>query len=547
MSTALQILYNDKKVIPYRRELRPLLGSVNAAILFQEAVYLHGLKNKDDGEMRPFYMFKQPPAKHPLYSPGQSWVELLGFSPREFDGAIKKIGTKISIRKDDLREVLERSILNADPRGLLIYWTTADRITYYLLNVPLAELVIEFSYNVFQPESDWTWVDARRQFKEFVQAELEKAKQQMRVYVNALFDDPKQQMRVYVNDKFAFTYPRNARLVIIKEEQKDLQKDLQKDYDQQQQPIQDKSELNAETGDDNTDAAVVEELSSGEISSCAENPSEEDGFTVQDALRVAGIKGRTAKRIPAVWKSVTGEDLTPEDILAWHFYREEENRNLPAGRRLRPAYIIANLELGERVDEEFYERAREYLAELVASEEESEPPEPPPPRLIDLHRALEAYLPPLDEIDIEALDALRGQLHKIAYDLLDRSITAEDLTDLRLYLTYTGQPIPRPDEVANVLVQAGTEFQAWRERKAEAENLWEHIVRQGEFAAPGSAIDQAMRRATAVDLNGALVILADAGLEPYFTRLWPRKAATVLSGTEFPKDLSIQFITPPTQ
>jgi len=525
MSTALQILYHDKKVIPYRRELRPLLGSVNATILFQEAVYLHGLKNKDD-EMRPFYMFKQPPNKHPLYSPGQSWVELLGFSPREFDTAIKKIGTKISIRKDDLREVLDHSILNTDPSGLLIYWTTADRITYYLLNVPLAELVVEFSYNVFQPKSDWTWVDARRQFSEFVRAELEKAKQQMRVYVNALFDDPKQQMRVYVNDKCAFTYPRNARLVINKEEQKDKQKDKQKDNKQQQQFALDQGELIAEIAGKEPNVAVAAEKE----------------YSIWDAFHLTGIKKHTARRIPDAWKKATGKNLTAEDVLAWHFYRESENLNLPAGRQLRPAYVIANLEKGERAGEAFYARAREYLAELAAGDEDNAP-EPIAPEVTALHRALEAYLPSVAEIGLEALDALRTGLPDIARDLLARGITADDLADLQLYLTYTDQPIPQPDDVMDALAQAGSEFDAWRERKAEAEKLWRRIVQQGGMATPGSAIDQAMRRATPVDLNGALVVMADSGLESYFTRLWPRKAATVLSGTGYSETLPIQFIS----
>ena len=545
MSTALQILYHDKKVIPYRKELRPLLGSVNATILFQEAVYLHGLKNEEDDEIRPFYMFKQPPAKHPLYSPGQSWIELLGFSPREFDSAIKKIGTKISIRKDDLQEVLERSILNADPRGLLIYWTTADRVTYYLLNVFLAELVVEFSYNVFQPQSDWTWVDARRQFKEFVLAELAKAKQQKRVYVNALFGDPKQQKRVYVNDKSAFTYPRFSRLVIYKEEQKDLQKDLQKDSDQQQQLIQDWGKLNAEIADDDTiAAAAVVEDSSGEILSGDENPPEEEGFTVWDAFRVAGVKNPTAQRIPAAWKKATGRALTPEDVLAWHFQREAENTGRTPERRLGVAVIIHFLEAGEPADEEFYERASEYLTELAADEDEADAaPEPLHPELPRLHRALEAFLPSLNDVGVEALDAMRAGLPDIARDLLARGVTPEDLTDLRLYLLYTGQPIPRPEVVADALAGAGPEFQVWRERKAEAERLWRLILRAN-LASPSSVIDQALRRAAPVDLNGALTILADSNLEFYFRRVWERQGPVILSQTDYPPDLPIQFITP---
>ena len=553
MSTVLQILYHDKKVIPYRKELRPLLGSVNATILFQEAVYLHGLKNEKDDEIRPFYMFKQPPAKHPLYSPGWSWVELLGFSPREFDGAIKKIGTKISIRKDDLQKVLEHSILNADPRGLLIYWTTADRVTYYLLNVFLAELVVEFSYNVFQPQSDWTWVDARRQFKEFVLAELAKAKQQKRVYVNALFGDPKQQKRVYVNDKSAFTYPRFSRLVIYKEEQKDIQKDIQKDNNKQQDRTHKPGDLIAEIAGEAV--VVAKELSFGDDFSGDGNSPEENGFTVEDAFRVAGIRGKTAQRIPAAWKRATGEDITPEDILAWHFYREAENLNLPAGKKLRVGFIVASLESGERADERFYDQAREFLHSLAleaardAEASQSAPAAETTPdaeqsdaqALHAIHDALEAFMPTLQDVGLETLDAMRAGLPEIARDLHARGLVADDLHDLHLYLTYMRQPVPRPEAIAATAATVTTDadFQAWRERKTEAERLWNLILRSGDIASPGSVIDRLMRQAQPVDLDGALIVMADPDLPVYFQRVWKNKARRVVG---YPEDLPIRFI-----
>ncbi len=526
MSTGLQILYHDKQVIPYRRELRPLLGSVNATILFQEAVYLHGLKNEDfDSEIKPFYMFRIPAPGHDRYTAGQSWVELLGFSPREFDGAIKKIGTKISIRKDDPLEVLANALNNADPRGLIVYWTNADRMTYYLLNVPLAELVVEFSYNIFQQKSDWTWEDARRQFKDFVSGELEKANQQKRNYVIAENGDPNQQKRNYVINKSAITYFAKARLVINKEVQKDIQKDIQKN---KQQHASDQGDLITENAEKSSDAVVVAE-----------------DFSLEDAFRLAGIKARTAKRIPDAWKGATGEDITPDDVLAWHFYREAENLNLPAGRKLRPAFVIASLEAGDRADEEFYERAREYLADLQAEqavEDLDASAEPDSPELSGLRRALEAYVPPVAEIGIEALDAMSRRLPEIAKALHARGVTPVDLNDLHLYLAYTGQSVPRPEDVAETLAGAGPDFQSWRERKAEAERLWRHIVQQSNIARPGSAIDQAMKRAMPVDLNGSLVVMGSTDLQLYFQRIWPRKAAAILSETDFPKDLPIQFI-----
>ena len=266
-----------------------------------------------------------------------------------------------------------------------------------------------------------------------------------------------------------------------------------------------------------------------------------DDFSIWDAFRLAGIKKPTARRIPGAWKKSTSTDITSEDILAWHFYREAENLNLPAGRKLRPALIIANLESGERADDAYYDRAREYLAELAA--ENAGTSEPGNPEMPGLRWALEAFLPPAAEIGLEALDAMSRQLPDVAEALHAQGVTPEDLNDLRLYLIYTNQPVPLPEQVGKTLAGVGADFQTWRERKAEAARLWRHIVQQSSMATPGSAIDQAMKRATPVDLNGALVVMAEPGLETYFQRLWPRKAASILSQTRYSENLPIRFIS----
>jgi len=265
------------------------------------------------------------------------------------------------------------------------------------------------------------------------------------------------------------------------------------------------------------------------------------GYPLEEAFQLAGIKSPTSQRIPNSWKKATGKDLTVEDVLAWHFYREAENLNLPAGRQLRPAYVIANLEKGERVEEKFYARAREYLAEQAAGDEDNAP-EPIAPEIAALHRALEAYLPPVSEIGLEALDALRTELPAIARGLLARGITADGLADLRLYLTYMGQPIPPPQDVVRALEQVGKEFDAWRKRTAKAKQLWRHILLQDGLAIPGSAMAQAMRRATPVDLNGALVVMADPDLSIYFDRIWKRHGPGILASANYPEDFPIRFI-----
>jgi len=78
------ILANDKNVILYRKELNEITGSVTATILLQQIIYWG---QKTGGE---FYKFIAP-CKHEKYKSGDSWVEELGFSRREFSTAYNKL------------------------------------------------------------------------------------------------------------------------------------------------------------------------------------------------------------------------------------------------------------------------------------------------------------------------------------------------------------------------------------------------------------------------------------------------------------------------
>ena len=119
----LDILGEDPEVIPYRKSLRPITNSVTATILLQQIIHRSAKKN---GE--PFYKFKSP-CGHDMYRAGDSWTEELGFSTKEFDTALSKIGTKITkgTSKDE-------AYAKTDPTGLVIYWTDAQRVTWYHLN-----------------------------------------------------------------------------------------------------------------------------------------------------------------------------------------------------------------------------------------------------------------------------------------------------------------------------------------------------------------------------------------------------------------------------
>lgn len=71
--------------IPYVKELRSLTGSINSAILMQQFDYYFMCRPKG------FYKFSQP-SGHPEYREGDSWIETLNFSFKEFKNAWKRIG-----------------------------------------------------------------------------------------------------------------------------------------------------------------------------------------------------------------------------------------------------------------------------------------------------------------------------------------------------------------------------------------------------------------------------------------------------------------------
>jgi len=269
-------------------------------------------------------------------------------------------------------------------------------------------------------------------------------------------------------------------------------------------------------------------------------------YSLRDAFQLAGIKAPTNQRIPGAWKNVRGKKLTPEDVLAWHFQRESENRGRTPERYLGIGAIIRYLEAGETADAIFYHQAREYLTQLTMDTED-DAPGLIATEILDLRQELKAYLPPISDTNLDALDAQQAKLLDLAYELHSQKVDAKTVADLHLFLTYTGHPIPPPQKIIPTLKSIAPEFQGWRERKIKAERLWQHIVQQTSIAVSGSAVDKAMRRAAPVDMDEALVIMAEPDIDIYFQRLWPHKAASILSGTDYPQDLTVQFIHFPTQ
>jgi hypothetical protein len=114
--------------VPYWPSFHDVAGTTSAAVLLQQIFFRYASTHPE-----PFYKFKEP-CKHKLYRPGDSWIEELHWTAEEFDGALKRIATK-SVSGTNKAGLFEKT----DPTGLVIYWTTTHRVTYYTVNVGLVD------------------------------------------------------------------------------------------------------------------------------------------------------------------------------------------------------------------------------------------------------------------------------------------------------------------------------------------------------------------------------------------------------------------------
>ncbi len=112
------IIGTDRNIIPYRPELRKIAGTINATILLQQVIYY--CAGSTNGK---FYKFKSP-CNHPKYVAGDSWIEKLGFSEKEFEGALANIAYKKGKSKNNVSE----------EKALVFFYTDMDRCTWYSLN-----------------------------------------------------------------------------------------------------------------------------------------------------------------------------------------------------------------------------------------------------------------------------------------------------------------------------------------------------------------------------------------------------------------------------
>jgi hypothetical protein len=122
------VLASGQTALKYYPKLNAVTGSVTATLLLCQINYWwHAMGRK------PFYKFAAP-CQHPYYKPGDSWQEELGFTRREYEGALKRIAIKIGT-DDDKRQHLDSA--------LVFYWTDGNRMTHWELNEPVFNRVLD--------------------------------------------------------------------------------------------------------------------------------------------------------------------------------------------------------------------------------------------------------------------------------------------------------------------------------------------------------------------------------------------------------------------
>jgi len=128
----LGIFADDKSLINYRPALNKITGSVLSTILLSQVLYWW--KKKGGKE---FYKFRDK-CNHALYNEGDSWCEELGFSVKEFDNAIKRIGFKLGKTENRIKK----------EEAFITYYRDSQGVTWYNVNADYLEKRINGIYLV---------------------------------------------------------------------------------------------------------------------------------------------------------------------------------------------------------------------------------------------------------------------------------------------------------------------------------------------------------------------------------------------------------------
>jgi len=150
----LNTLNGDSRVIAYRPELRNIFSgkrlSATSTILFQQILFrFKPDKNKKGIE---FYKFKEP-CEHRLYREGDSWVEELGFTKKEFDTALKHIAYGFSKSKEETKVDGYKTLEDCCRENAIVYRIDSNRLTHYYVNEALVNQMIEDLYKEDESES----------------------------------------------------------------------------------------------------------------------------------------------------------------------------------------------------------------------------------------------------------------------------------------------------------------------------------------------------------------------------------------------------------
>jgi hypothetical protein len=125
-----------QNIIPYRKEMRYIVQSVTACILWQQLEYwFERMKKKGSS----FYKFLSPLAEEKFgYEEGDSWAEELGFSESEFRTAFSRLGISYNSKKKFKEE--------EDPFKGKMYCSYFDKIsrkTHYFRNNSIIDVNLQ--------------------------------------------------------------------------------------------------------------------------------------------------------------------------------------------------------------------------------------------------------------------------------------------------------------------------------------------------------------------------------------------------------------------
>lgn len=130
-----EILDNRREVTVYRKEFNKLTGDAKASLLLNQFIYWD--KIQGGGE---FYKFIEPPSTpRKQYHKGDSWTEELGFTRREFDTAIKKIGYKRGKTKNKFDNEEDAYIIYYTAYNLTHWFINWDKLNRDLINLYYAQ------------------------------------------------------------------------------------------------------------------------------------------------------------------------------------------------------------------------------------------------------------------------------------------------------------------------------------------------------------------------------------------------------------------------